>query len=286
MQDRRVALLTQLCRTIESHGTPLSLAELADAGRTSESRVQRLFKSILGVTPKQYVDAVQSVRVRASLQEDTCVTTAMFAAGYSSSSRFYEKCHWILGMKPRSYGDKGKGELILHATVTSPLGLMNVAATATGVCSIAFGDDQQELKAELQRRFENATLLEGDEHFHSYVATVAGTIDTSESFIQMPLDIRGTAFMRRVWSALTEIGRGETRTYSQVAESLGAPNSARAVAGAIAKNKLAVVIPCHRVVRTDGGLGGYRWGLERKERLLESEEGMARKGAKKQRKNR
>jgi len=174
-------------------------------------------------------------------------------------------------MKPQAYGSNGLGELIVYATVESPLNWMNVAATRLGVCSISFGDRPDELEGNLREKFRQASVIVGDDEFRDWVSQVAARIETHKAFQNLPLDIQGTAFMRRVWSELRSIPLGETRTYSQIAETIGQPSATRAVANACAKNSLAIAIPCHRVIRNDGGMGGYRWGLQRKKKLLDDE---------------
>ena len=271
LEDSRVSLVKAACRAMESSEEPLSLQQLASAAGLSESRFHRVFKQLTGATPKQYSDAIQAERVRVKLREDRSVTEAVYAAGYSSNSRFYEKWAWILGMKPAIYGAGGAGELIVFAVVPTHLGQMIVATTRIGVCFIAFADDRRPLEEDLCDRFHKATIVEGDAAYVNWVDAVASRIKTPNKFFDLPLDIQGTAFMRQVWNALRDIPAGQTRTYSEIAATIGKTSATRAVANACASNTLAVAIPCHRVVRSDGSLAGYRWGTERKSALLEYE---------------
>ena len=214
LEDSRVALVRRACRTIEASEERPSLQELAAGAGLSSSRFHRIFKELTGATPKQYADAVQAERMRAALHQGDSVTEAVYAAGFRSSSRFYEKWAWILGMKPSAYGGGGAGELIIFAVVESHLGMMIVATTRIGVCFIAFADDRDTLVEELSNRFHKATVVQGDSEFKAWVECVAQSIDAPDGFLDLPLDIQGTAFMRRVWSALRKIPAGQTRSYS------------------------------------------------------------------------
>ena len=247
-------------------------AEIAVAcGYKSTSHFTKNFRAAYGVTPKQYTAEKRTQRMRAELQQTPAVTEAIYKAGFESSSRFYETAVSSLGMKPREYLKGGAGQSIRYAIVKSYLGWVLVAATDQGICKIEFGDEPQELQARLQGSFPEATLAIHDPRFTESVNQVLAFLERPQRGLQLPLDIQGTAFQRRVWSALREIPPGSTASYGDVAASIGKPTAARAVAGACAANKIAVAIPCHRVVRSDGGLGGYRWGLSRKQAILDRE---------------
>jgi len=271
--EREAAMVADACRTIEAAEEPPLLAELATAAGVSPHHFHRVFKRVAGVTPKAYADARRQGRMQDNLTSGSNVTEGLYAAGFNSSSRFYEASDQMLGMSPTAYRKGGQGEAIWHATENCSLGLVLVAATERGVCSIMMGDDPDGLRAELAERFPNAHFSDPEPEFDDWVAQVVRLVDdpTGMDGLNLPLDIRGTAFQRRVWEELRAIPAGETASYSEVARRMGMPKAARAIAGACASNKIAVAIPCHRVVRTDGSLSGYRWGVERKRRLLESE---------------
>jgi AraC family transcriptional regulator of adaptative response/methylated-DNA-[protein]-cysteine methyltransferase len=242
---------------------------VADACRAIEAADEELFKRVSGVTPKAYATAQRQRRVEHSLKRAAGVTEAIYAAGYNSSSRFYEKAPGMLGMTPSAYREGGAGEVVHHATARCALGVVLVAATARGICAILLGDDAAALATELQARFPKATLTVPRADFGQVVAEVVRLVDDpAHGRLTLPLDIRGTAFQRRVWEQLRQIPAGETRSYAEVAARLGRPRGARAVAAACAANTLAVAVPCHRVNGSDGELHGYRWGVERKRRLL------------------
>ncbi len=266
-----MAQVAELCRLIESSHEMTSLEQLANHAGLSAYHVHRLFKSITGVTPKAYAAARRAARLRGELRTKGTVTEAIYGAGYNSSGRFYEKANEVLGMTPTRYRAGGKDLEIRFAIGECSLGSILVAATERGVCAILLGDDPENLAHELEQRFPRAELVGADREFEQLVATVVGLVENPRLGTALPLDIRGTAFQQRVWKALREIPAGATATYAAVAGSIGAPNSARAVAHACAANALAVAIPCHRVVRTDGGVSGYRWGVVRKRALLARE---------------
>ncbi|MDF1836380.1 MAG: bifunctional DNA-binding transcriptional regulator/O6-methylguanine-DNA methyltransferase Ada [Planctomycetota bacterium] len=270
--------VTDLCRLIETSESEPSLDTLSKHVGLSTFYVQRIFKEVTGVTPKAYAKAHRAGRVRHALTEGGSVTEAMYDAGYQSSGRFYGESDRVLGMKPSQVRRGGKGTEIRFAVGECSLGSILVAGTSIGICAILIGDDAQGLVDDLCQRFSNAELVGGDAEFESWVAQVVGFVERPWTQFDLPLDIQGTAFQQRVWSALTAIPPGETRSYSELAQAIGAPKSARAVASACASNKLAVVIPCHRVVRTDGGLSGYRWGIDRKASLLTRESAHTAKG--------
>jgi AraC family transcriptional regulator of adaptative response/methylated-DNA-[protein]-cysteine methyltransferase len=269
--QRESAIVADLCRAVEDAEQPPSLAELAERAGLSESYVHRMFTRVTGVTPKRYAAEVRARRVRDALGAGEPVADAAFGAGFGSSSRFYEKSEELLGMQPAQYRAGGTGAQITFAVGECSLGSVLVASSERGVCAILLGDDPADLVADLERRFPNAELLGGDEGFEDLVARVVGLVEQPCVGCDLPLDIRGTAFQQRVWSALREIPAGETASYREVAERIGSPSATRAVAAACAANHIAVAIPCHRVVRIDRGLSGYRWGIERKRVLLERE---------------
>jgi len=272
LAERNAAKITAACRLIESAGdeTP-NLEALAAHAQMSAYHFHRLFKSITGVTPRTYAAAHRARRVRAELGRAGSVTDAIFDAGYNSNARFYENSNALLGMTPRAFQRGGTDTQIRFAIGQCSLGAILVARSDKGICAIEFGDDPDVLARALQDRFPNAQLIGGDAEFERLVAKVIGFIETPQLGLDLPLDVRGTAFQQRVWEALRKIPAGVTASYSEIAARIGAPKSARAVAQACAANQLAVAIPCHRVVRNDGALSGYRWGVERKRSLLERE---------------
>jgi AraC family transcriptional regulator of adaptative response/methylated-DNA-[protein]-cysteine methyltransferase len=268
IQHEQAALIAAACRRIATSETALSLAALAEEARLSPFHFHRLFKSTIGVTPKAYAASLRAEKTQKSLGSARSVTAAIYEAGYESSSRFYADAPAHLGMAPATYRKGAPGERIRVATAPCALGHVLVAATATGVCAITLGDDPATLKTELTRQFPHAKIEPADATLLStIVALVEGTAPTAN----LPLDIRGTAFQQRVWAALRAIPPGQTVSYAQIAEILGAPKAARAVAAACAANRLAIAIPCHRVIRGDGDLAGYRWGITRKRALLARE---------------
>jgi AraC family transcriptional regulator of adaptative response/methylated-DNA-[protein]-cysteine methyltransferase len=267
----RTAAIEKACRAIEKSRGSVSLAELARAAGMGRFHFHRLFKEVTGVTPKAYSNAVRRKTVREKLPAEASVTDAVYRSGFGSSSRFYESSGKMLGMKPREFRSGGKGVGLRFAVGQCSLGAILVAASEKGVAAIMLGDDPEALVRELECSFPKAELSGGDPDFERLVATVIGFVEDPSRGLGLPLDIRGTAFQERVWRALMEIPAGETATYSRIAAKIGAPGSARAVGSACASNLLAVAIPCHRVVRTDGSLSGYRWGIERKRSLLRRE---------------
>ena len=267
------AKITEVCRLIETSEELPSLAVMAKHAGLSPHHFHRVFASITGVTPKAYGIAHRAKRVRAELRRSSSVTEAIYGAGYNSSGRFYECSDKALGMTPMQFRSGGADTNIRFAVGACSLGAVLVAASDRGVCAIFLGDDPEALVRELQDRFPRAEFIGGDAEFELSVAKVVGYIDDPALGIDLPLDIRGTAFQQRVWQALTKIPAGSTATYMEIAKQIGMPKSARAVARACATNLLAIAIPCHRVVRTDGGLSGYRWGIERKRTLIEKESG-------------
>jgi len=270
--NKHAALVAQACRRIEAAEQPPSLDDLALQAGLSPFHFHRVFKAATGLTPKAYADAHRANAVRASLARGgTSVTAAIFDAGFNANSRFYEHADAMLGMKPTQYRAGGVDARIEFAIGESSLGAILVARSQRGVCAISLGDDADALLRELQDRFPRAELIGGDPSFEALVAQVVGLIEQPNLGIDLPLDVRGTAFQQRVWQALRQIPAGETASYAQIAQRIGSPKSVRAVAHACASNTLAVAIPCHRVVRSDGALSGYRWGVERKRELLSRE---------------
>jgi AraC family transcriptional regulator, regulatory protein of adaptative response / methylated-DNA-[protein]-cysteine methyltransferase len=265
------ALIAELCRYIEGADQPPSLDMLARRAGVSAYHLHRVFKAVTGVTPRQYSEAHRSRRIRTELGTSRTVTDAIYGAGFNSSGRFYDQAAALLGMTPTRYRAGGKDTTIRFAVGECSLGSILVAASGQGVCAILLGDDPEALVRDLQDRFPRAQLVGGDVEFEVLVAQVVGLVEAPALGLDLPLDVRGTAFQQRVWQALREIPAGRTASYSEVARRIGAPTSVRAVAHAVASNPLAVAIPCHRVVRTDGALAGYRWGIERKRALLERE---------------
>lgn len=270
-RNRHADLVARACRIIEQAEETPGLVELARRIGLSPHHFHRLFKRLTGLTPRQYAAAEHERRVRDGLVAGNSVTRAVVDAGYSSSGRFHAHADGALGMTPGRYRAGGAGATIRFAVGECSLGAILVAASDRGICAISLGDDPDALARDLQDRFPNADLIGGDAGFEAEVARVVGFVEAPELELGLPLDIRGTAFQKRVWQALRAIPPGETATYAEIAERIGAPRAVRAVAGACAANKLAVAIPCHRVVRADGGLSGYRWGVERKRMLLERE---------------
>ena len=234
-----------------------------------------MFKSVTGLTPKDYAEAHRASRVRDGLAAGHSVTEAIYNAGFNSSGRFYEKSRDMLGMTPAQYRAGGANEDIRFAVGQSSLGAILVASSDKGVASILIGDDPDELVRDLQKRFPKARLLGGDKEYESTVVRVVGFVEASRIGLNLPLDVRGTAFQRRVWQALQAIPVGQTSSYSEIARRIGAPKAVRAVASACAANNIAVAIPCHRVVRNDGALSGYAWGVERKRELVAREAAQA-----------
>lgn len=263
--------IAQACRRIETDDPLPDLDTLASQAGLSRFHFQRVFKAALGVTPKEYAAAHRARRLRTALAEEPSITDAVYRAGFGSSSRFYENADSILGMRPGEWRDGGRGNEIRFAAGQCSLGSIVVAQSERGVCAILLGDDPDALVRELQDQFPHARLVGGDASFEQTVARVVGFVEAPALGLDLPLDVRGTAFQQRVWQALRAIPPGETLTYTQIAERIGAPHSARAVGQACAANRIAVAIPCHRVVRRDGDLSGYRWGVERKRALLECE---------------
>jgi len=271
LAEQHAAVVAKACRLIELSAEMPNLDTLAEAAGMSRFHFHRVFKSITGVTPKAFAFARRAQRLRDKLPERDTVTEAIYDAGFNSNGRFYAQSAEVLGMTPSKFRTGGAGESIRFAVGKCSLGAILVAATGKGVCAIALGDDPDALLRDLQDRFPKAQLVGGDVDFEKLVARVVGFVEAPMLGLDLPLDVRGTAFQQRVWQALREIPVGATVSYAQVADRIAAPGSVRAVAQACAANTIAVAIPCHRVIRNDGALSGYRWGVERKRALLDRE---------------
>lgn len=273
LSDSQVALVRRACALIEAQdGQGITLADLAAQIDSSPWHLQRLFRRATGLSPRDYADALRSGRFRAELKRGESIAGATYGAGYGSSSRVYEQAHAKLGMTPASYAKGGKGARIAYAIVDCAFGRLLVAATRKGVCFVSLGEEDTALATALAKEFPTADEIVHDEAsiapaLEALLAHLAG----ETPHIDLPLDIRATAFQRRVWQELMAIPYGETRTYSEIAETLGIPHGQRAVGRACATNPVSLLVPCHRALRQDGGLGGYRWGLKRKEALLRRE---------------
>ncbi|RKH70987.1 bifunctional DNA-binding transcriptional regulator/O6-methylguanine-DNA methyltransferase Ada [Corallococcus aberystwythensis] len=263
--------VAELCRFIQAAEEMPSLEDLAERAGLSPYHLHRVFKAVTGLTPKGYAAAQRAERIRTGLTKRGSVTEAIYDAGFNSSGRFYETSSQVLGMTPTNFRAGGANTEIRFAIAECSLGPILVAASDRGVCAILMGDDPDALAKDLQDRFPQATLVGGDAKFEQLVAKVVGFVEAPGVGLDLPLDVRGTAFQQRVWQALREIPAGKTASYTDIAERIGSPKSVRAVAQACGANALAVVIPCHRVVRNDGALSGYRWGVERKRVLLDRE---------------
>ncbi len=279
LRARQADIIAGACHRLEQAEAAPTLAELAAATGLSPWHFHRLFKQIVGVTPKKYAATHRLQRFRGRLKANHSVAAAVYDAGFGSSSRAYENTGGRLGMTPSAYRKGAVGLTIRYTLARCFLGWIVVAITERGICAIEFGDDPKALRAQLQDHFPKATLEQADADFSTLVNAVTAFIETPAKGLDLPLDIQGTAFQQRVWHALREIPLGVTASYAEIARRIGKPGAVRAVARACAANKLAVVIPCHRVVRGNGALSGYRWGVERKRALLQREAGNPRKRA-------
>jgi AraC family transcriptional regulator of adaptative response/methylated-DNA-[protein]-cysteine methyltransferase len=270
--DPQVEMVQQVCRMIEANdGAPITLEVLSDKVGVSSFHLQRTFKNIIGMSPSEYAQTRRMNHFKQSVQAGEKITNAIYDAGFGSSSRLYELASSQLGMTPATYGKGGRGAVIRYAIGDSPLGRLLVAATERGVCSVRLGDSDDALTTELRQEFNAAEILLDESSLRSALAAVVDHLNDKTPRIDLPLDIRATAFQRQVWEQLQKIPVGETYSYTQVARDIGQEKAVRAVARACATNPVALVIPCHRVIREDKGLGGYRWGLDRKKKLLERE---------------
>jgi AraC family transcriptional regulator, regulatory protein of adaptative response / methylated-DNA-[protein]-cysteine methyltransferase len=273
IEDKNAALVARACKLIQESEEEPSLNALAKAVGRSPSYFHRSFKAVIGLTPKDYAGAHRASRVRQRLTRGSSVTEAIYDAGYNSSGRFYEKSTDMLGMTPTQFKTGGANEEIRFALGQTSLGAILVASSKKGVASILLGNDPDALLRELQDRFPKAHLIGADQDYEALVARVVAFVEKPRIGLDLPLDVRGTAFQRRVWQALQEIPVGQTASYTELAQRIGSPKAVRAVAGACAANNLAVAIPCHRVVRSNDALSGYAWGIERKKTLLDRESG-------------
>jgi len=271
LAERHAAAVKRACDLIATAEETPGLGALAAAAGMSRYHFHRVFKGVTGLTPSAYAAAHRAQRVREELLRTETVTEAIYSSGFNSNGCFYSAASDVLGMTPTDYRSGGAGTDIRFAVGECSLGSILVAATGRGVCAILLGGDPEALVRELQDRFPRARLIGGDRDFEELVARVVGFVEAPAVGFDLPLDVQGTAFQQRVWHALREIPAGSRATYAEIAERIGAPAATRAVARACASNPVAVAIPCHRVVRTDGSLSGYRWGVDRKRALLDRE---------------
>ena len=271
LEHRRGDLIRRMCETMQASPVRLSLNQLAVQAGLSAYHFHRVFKSITGVTPGDFQSAIRKARVVTSLAKSGSVTDAIYDAGFNSSGRFYEGADRMLGMKPSSYRKGGAGEAIRYAVEPCALGVILVAATQRGVCAIEFGDSAHDLVARLRERFPKAEFSPADAQFKQWLGKILGYLEQPRGALDLPLDVQGTLFQQRVWKSLRDIAPGSQASYAEVAQSIGQPGAARAVASACASNPVALAVPCHRVVRSNGELSGYRWGGARKAELLRRE---------------
>lgn len=263
---------------IQEHADePLRLSALARLMGLSPHHAQRVFRRVLGVTPRQFADAVRIHRLKSQLRKGDDVTTSLYEAGYGSSSRLYERSDAQLGMTPATYRRGGRGMRIGYTVVPCPLGRLLVAATERGISAVYLGDSREKLQAALRAEYPHAEIQCDANGLNRWVTAILRQLRSESQDVDLPLDVQATAFQHRVWEALRRIPYGTTRTYSQIAKSLGKPKATRAVARACATNPVSIIVPCHRVVREDGALAGYRWGVERKRALLENERSVTQK---------
>ncbi|PHM44775.1 ExsA [Xenorhabdus mauleonii] len=271
--SRWTDVVTAACRFIETSDPPPNLETLSKHAGMSLAYFHRIFKSITGLTPKAYIAALRVRRLREQLEnEKQTVTNAIYEAGFNSNSRFYEISHARLGMRAKDYRRGGQGTRIRFAVGQCSMGAILVAQSQKGICAILMGDDPEEIVRDLQDQFPLANLIGADSEFEQLIAQVIGFVEQPTIGLDLPLDVQGTAFQERVWQALREIPPGTTASYSDIAERIGSPKAVRAVARACAANHIAVAIPCHRVIRHNGDISGYRWGVERKQQLLSCEQ--------------
>lgn len=271
LASRHAEAVAKACRMIEEAEEFPNLDELAKALKMSPGYFHHLFKKVSGLTPKEYANAHRVDRMKKALPKRETVTEAIYEAGFNSNGRFYAGSSKILGMKPKEYREGGTGNSIRFAIAECSLGAILVASSEKGVCAIFMGDDPDALARNLQDQFPRANLIGGDENYENVVAKVVGLVEAPKIGLDLPLDVRGTAFQQRVWKELQRIPVGKTTSYSEVAKRIGFPKAVRAVAQACGANLLAVAVPCHRVLRNDGDISGYRWGVDRKQALLARE---------------
>ena len=270
--DPQVDMVQRVCRFIEAQDeNSITLAALSDHIGLSAFHLQRVFKSVMGITPRQYADACRIGKFKVRLRDGESVTGAMYDAGFGSSSRLYERAPSELGMTPATYGRGGRGATINYTIARSSLGRLLVAATGRGVCAVKLGDSDEALQADLKKEYPAAEIKRMDTALQQPVELLLDYLAGKQPHLDLPLDIQATAFQWQVWEQLRAIPYGKTRSYGDVAKAMGQPKAVRAVARACASNRVALVIPCHRVIREDKSLGGYRWGLDRKRKLLEQE---------------
>jgi AraC family transcriptional regulator of adaptative response/methylated-DNA-[protein]-cysteine methyltransferase len=276
MEDPRIELARRICHAIDEHDEePMTLGSLSKETSVSAHHLQRVFKEVMGITPRQYAESRRLTKFKSNVRGGASVTEAMYDAGYGSSRALYEQSASRLGMTPATYGRGGRGMRIIYTTTGCSLGRILVAATERGVCAVAMGDSDSVLIAGLFEEYSNASIDSKDTiispSLNIWLAKVIEHLDGKSPRLDLPLDLQATAFQWRVWEELRQIPLGTTRSYQEIAKAIGKPNAVRAVAGACASNHVALVIPCHRVIREDKSLGGYRWGLERKRVLLKKE---------------
>ena len=274
-ENEIIGMITKVCRILEMEEEIPSLNQLAAIAGMSKFHFHRLFKKTTGLTPREYAATRRETRLRENITRKNTITEAIYDAGYNANSRFYEKSNQVLGMTPTIYRSGGKDMKIRYAIGDSSLGLILIAESERGLCSIMLGDDPDQLMQDLRKRFPKADLIPGESEFEQHVARVINFVESPKIGLDLPLDIQGTVFQQRVWQALRLIPPGMTASYAEIASRIGSPKGARAVAQACATNYLAVAIPCHRVVHTDGSVSGYRWGVERKKALLKRESDQA-----------
>jgi AraC family transcriptional regulator of adaptative response/methylated-DNA-[protein]-cysteine methyltransferase len=267
----RAETIAALCRILATTDPTPTLEALARGAKMSPFHLHRIFKAATGLTPRAFAAAERAGRVRQALKTAPTITDAIYGAGYGSSGRFYDRAEAVLGMTPTTFRAGGEDLAIRVAVQRASLGFVLVAGTARGICAILLGDDPRALRRDLERRFPKAALSSADAELDALVARVIELVERPERPVDLPLDLRGTAFQHRVWQALRRIPAGKTASYSEIAAAIGAPRAARAVARACASNPIAIAVPCHRVIRTDGDRSGYRWGIERKIALLDRE---------------
>ena len=270
ISQEQASIIGTACTTIAQADVAPSLNALADQAGLSPSHFQKLFSAVVGLSPASFAKAVREQRLHQQLPMAESVIQAGFDAGYASNTQLYATAHDALGMSPGTFRNKGKGETIRYAVIETFLGHTMIAATARGICRLQFGDNPDELVTRLEADFANATIAPADDAFRNLVDDTLAALGTPNT-LNLPLDIRGTAFQAKVWHALRQIPFGETVSYGELARQIGQPTASRAVASACGSNEIAVLIPCHRVIGKDGSLTGYRWGVERKQRLLEVE---------------
>ncbi|WP_230413796.1 bifunctional DNA-binding transcriptional regulator/O6-methylguanine-DNA methyltransferase Ada [Undibacterium umbellatum] len=270
-EHSRNSMIETACQLIKNSEAPLKLETLASKMAMSPHHFHRIFKELTGVTPKQYQSALQKEKVRSLLNQSASISGAIYDAGYNSASRFYEMAGAMLGMSPKAYRAGAEDLQMQYMVCESALGLLLIASTEKGICTIEFGDSASVLEQVLQQRFPKASIRAAETHFKEWVTSILAYIQQPRGLLDLPLDVQGTAFQQRVWKALQDIPPGQTASYAEIAKRIGSPSSVRAVANACASNQFAVAIPCHRVIRSDGDVTGYRWGMERKKALLKRE---------------